>query len=153
MKEQYYGANTEHPDIATTLDNLGSVCQRLKKFKEAEKYTTRALDIFKKTKGSTHPSTAKTLGNLAHIYHMEGRFSETQKLLLESLAIFTTYYKQNHPDTVQTYLGLAFCSLKLDQFGDAIKYLDKATEMNRALFGNEAKTTQDIQNLRNRLIF
>lgn len=47
----------EHPNVATTLNNLGLVYYQLGQIVRARSYVERAYTIFKKIYGEEHPDT------------------------------------------------------------------------------------------------
>ena len=55
---------SDHPDLATTLNNLAFVCERLNKFDEAERGYRRAHAIAVASLGPGHPFIATSLKNL-----------------------------------------------------------------------------------------
>src|SRR2546422_9374949 len=63
IREQALGP--EHPDVAWSLDHLGSVLPRLGAAAAARPLYERALEIREKTLGPEHPDVAVSLGNLA----------------------------------------------------------------------------------------
>lgn len=58
----------DHPAVAQTLNNLGSVRTDQGKYSEAITAITRALAIIEKTLGLEHPKVAAALNNLAVVY-------------------------------------------------------------------------------------
>lgn len=55
----------EHPDTATSLNNLGMLLKKNSDLAAAKSYLERALAIFEKSLGSGHPSTQTVRSNLA----------------------------------------------------------------------------------------
>ena len=66
----------EHPDTASSLNNLGALLQTQGQLAEAQPYYARALAIWEKVLGPEHPNTALSLNNLAELYRMQGRYAE-----------------------------------------------------------------------------
>ncbi len=66
IREKALGA--EHPDTATSLENLAAVCRLEGKYVTAELLCNRALAIRKKILGPDHPEIARSLDNLADLY-------------------------------------------------------------------------------------
>lgn len=62
-----------HPDVATSLNGLGSIATKRGKFSAAEKYLTEALSIRMEKLWDAHPDTARTLFNLGRLYGEQGR--------------------------------------------------------------------------------
>jgi Tfp pilus assembly protein PilF len=59
--------DSEHPDVASTLTNLGVVQERLGELDAARANTSRALGIFERRLGADHPYTQQTRANLEHM--------------------------------------------------------------------------------------
>src|SRR3954447_3261085 len=76
IKEKKLGS--QHPDVATTLNNLAQLYTNEKRFADAEPLERRALEIGEKTRGAHHPRTAIYINNLAGIYGAEAKFSDAE---------------------------------------------------------------------------
>jgi Tfp pilus assembly protein PilF len=70
IEEAVYGL--EHPEVASTLGNLGSVQQQLGEFEAARASQQRALAIFEAVFGPEHPEVARTLTNLGIVQEQLG---------------------------------------------------------------------------------
>jgi hypothetical protein len=66
ISEKRLGA--EHPDTATSLDNLAGLYYDKGDYAQAEPLYRRALAIREKTLGAEHPDTATVFNNLALLY-------------------------------------------------------------------------------------
>ena len=62
IKEKQLGSN--HPDTATSLNNLASLYESISKYAEAELLFVRALEIVEKSLGNNHPNTQAIRENL-----------------------------------------------------------------------------------------
>jgi hypothetical protein len=62
IKEAVYGS--QHPEVASTLANLGGVQQELGELDDARECVGRALAIFERVVGSDHPRTRRTQAHL-----------------------------------------------------------------------------------------
>ncbi len=58
----------EHPDVATSLNNLALLYKTLGNYAEAEPLYRRSLAIWEKALGPEHPDVATSLNNLAALY-------------------------------------------------------------------------------------
>jgi tetratricopeptide (TPR) repeat protein len=65
IREQSLGR--EHPDTATSLNNLAMVYKKLAMFTEAAELAQRALAICEKVLGSEHPETVIVRSNYADL--------------------------------------------------------------------------------------
>ena len=77
----------EHPDTATSLNNLAEVLREQGRYAEAEPLYRRAITIFEKALGPEHPDTTSSLNNLALLLKQEGRYVEAEPLYRRALAI------------------------------------------------------------------
>jgi tetratricopeptide (TPR) repeat protein len=94
----------EHPDVATSLNNLASLYRAQGRYAEAEPPLTRALAIREKVLGPEHPDVATSLNNLAGLYATQGRYAEAEPRYQQALAIQEKALGPDHPQ-VATYLG------------------------------------------------
>ena len=74
-----------HPDVAGTLNSLGTVCQALGRPQEAEFLYRRALGVARKTLTSEHPHIATSLRHLSELYEGQGRPDKLSKVMEEAL--------------------------------------------------------------------
>lgn len=91
----------EHPDIATSLDNLAALYQSTGRYSEAEPLHQQALELRKRLLGDNHLlNVANSLNNLAVLYRSTGRYSEAEPLFQQALAICEQALGVGHPDTI-----------------------------------------------------
>ena len=84
IQEQILGP--EHPDIATTLNNLAILYYEQDNYVEAEILYKRALNIREQELGPNHSNVASPLNNLALLYADQGRYAEAEPLYPASIA-------------------------------------------------------------------
>jgi tetratricopeptide (TPR) repeat protein len=70
ISEQQLGP--DHPQTATSLNNLAGLYNNQGKYEEAEPLYVRALAISEQQLGPDHPETATSLNNLAPLYKNQG---------------------------------------------------------------------------------
>ena len=97
----------EHPDIATSLNNLALLYQVQGRYAEAEPLYKRALAIGEKALGPEHPDVATSLNNLAELYQAQGRYAEAEPLYKRALAIGEKALGPEHPDVAISLNNLA----------------------------------------------
>ena len=66
----------DHPDTATSLNNLAGLYQSMGDYAKAEPLLQRALKIYEKALGPDHPYTATSLNNLAALYRSMGDYAK-----------------------------------------------------------------------------
>ena len=81
IQEKTFGP--EHPDVATSLNNLALLYQAQGRYAEAEPLLQRALQIRQRVLGPKHPDSIASLRYLAALYHDEGKTIRSKELLDE----------------------------------------------------------------------
>src|SRR5205085_2204362 len=74
LREQVLGL--EHPDTASTLNELAWLYYLQDKYTQAEQLVQPALARFERVLGSEHPEVAYTLNILAGVYMYEGKYAQ-----------------------------------------------------------------------------
>ena len=81
------GVGPDHPDVATSLNNLALPYASRGQYEQAEPLYLRSLAIWEKTLGPDDPSVAASLNNLAMLYVSQGQYDKAEPLYQRSLAI------------------------------------------------------------------
>lgn len=87
LKVAEKNAGKNHPDVASSLNNLAELYRTQGKYAEAEPLYRRALEINKKTLGQNHPDIAVSMHNLVLLYLSQGKYEQAEPLCKSSLAI------------------------------------------------------------------
>ncbi len=117
----------EHPDVATSLNNLALLYYNQGKYADAEPLYKRALAIKEKALGPEHPSVATSLNNLAALYRVQGRYAEAEPLHKRALAIREKALGPDHPYVATSLNNLALL------YDDQGKYTEAEPLYKRAL--------------------
>ncbi len=121
-REQQLGA--DHPDVATSLNNLAGLYDSMGRYGEAEPLYERSLAIDEQVYGPDHPAVATSLNNLAGLYKSMGRYGEAEPLYLRALAIQAKTLPENHPynkigyNNFKTLVQAALEAGQADQLSD-----------------------------------
>ena len=83
--EKSLGGN--HPDVATSINNLALLLQATNRLVEAEPLIKRALQIDEQSFGKDHPKVATGLNNLANLLYATNRLGEAEPLSLRHVEI------------------------------------------------------------------
>jgi tetratricopeptide (TPR) repeat protein len=124
--------SAQHPDIATTLNNLALLYESQGKYDEAEPLYQDALAIDRASLPPNHPDLATHLNNLANLYRSQGKDSEAEPLYLEALAIGRASLPPNAP-LLATYLNnLAGLYRSQEKYNEAEPLYLEALAIDRA---------------------
>jgi len=77
----------EHPDYASSLNNLGMLFSDMGDYKAAEPYYKQALEIRKKALGEEHPDYASSLNNLGILYRNMGDYKAAETYLNRAIKV------------------------------------------------------------------
>ena len=127
----------EHPDVATSLNNLAELYRVQGKYGEAEIYFLQSLDVFKSILGDNHPDVATSLNNLAELYHSQGKYGEAETHFLQALKMFKSILGEEHPDVAKSLNSLAELYHSQGRYEEAETYLLQAFEISKRLLGEE----------------
>jgi tetratricopeptide (TPR) repeat protein len=97
----------EHPDTATSYNNLAGLYESMGVYEKAEQLYLKALKIREEVLGEEHPNTATTYNNLAGLYESMGAYEKAEPLYLKDLKISEKVLGEEHPSTATTYNNLA----------------------------------------------
>jgi CHAT domain-containing protein len=97
----------EHPDVATSLNNLAGLYSDMGNYSQAEPLFQRSLAISEKVLGKEHPDVATSLDNLASLYRAQGNYSQAEPLSQRALAIYEQVLGKEHPDVATNLNNLA----------------------------------------------
>jgi len=105
----------EHPDVATTLNNLAGLYKSMGEYEKALPLYKRALDTREKVLGPEHPHVATTLNNLAALYYHIEKYEEALLLLERSLKILERKLGPAHPNFKMAELNIQVLKEKMKE--------------------------------------
>src|SRR5438874_4989844 len=97
IRERVFGK--VHPQVASTLNDLGGVALARGRFDEAEALAKRVLAIYRTVYGRKHAFTGVGVANLASVYLKHNQYSQAEPLLREAIGIFTETQGAEHLNT------------------------------------------------------
>jgi serine/threonine-protein kinase len=100
IRERVYGPN--HPNVASAVNELGSLALVQGRLDEAERHYRRAIDIYASSQGPRHSLVGMVKANLATVYTNENRLALAEQTFREVLSI----YGETLPPT-HTNVGIA----------------------------------------------
>ncbi|MDZ8094652.1 MAG: tetratricopeptide repeat protein [Nostoc sp. DedQUE05] len=127
----------EHPDIASSLNNLALLYDFQGRYSEAEPLYQQALELRRKLLGEEHPDVAACLNNLASLYNSQGRYSEAEPLYQQALELRRKLLGEEHPDIAQSLNNLALLYDFQGRYSEAEPLYQQALALWRNLLGEE----------------
>ncbi|OUC13170.1 MAG: hypothetical protein B0A82_18675 [Alkalinema sp. CACIAM 70d] len=137
---------SDHPDIATSLNNLAYLYQLQGRYSEAEPLYVRSLQIREDQLGTDHPSTAQSLNNLAELYRAMGRYSEAEPLYVRSLQIREAQLGADHPDVATSLTNLAELYRLQGRYAEAEPLYMRSLYISEQQLGSDHPLTATILN-------
>jgi tetratricopeptide (TPR) repeat protein len=101
LQKLYLG--NDHPDLATTLNNLGTCCMHQRNFAEAEEYFTQALAMREQL---ADEKLALSLNNLATLYQMQEKYVEAERLYQQAIEIQEQFLGSRKLELARTLTNL-----------------------------------------------
>jgi tetratricopeptide (TPR) repeat protein len=141
----------EHPDVATSLNNLAVLYYSQGRYSEAEPLYQQALEIRRKLLGTEHPDVAQSLHDLAYLYSSQGRYSEAEPLYQQALEMRHKLLGTEHPEVAvaQSLHNLEYLYYSQGRYSEAEPLYQQALEMRRKPLGTEHPEVAVAQSLHN----
>ncbi len=144
LRERVLGM--EHPDTATTYNDIGLTFKKQGDYLKALEYYFKAVDIRKKILGKEHPDTATSYNNIGETYRSHKDYPKALEYLQKALDIRKKILGKEHPSTATTYnnIGLTYHSQK--KYKKALTYCRMALEIKEKVLGKENSYTATAYN-------
>ncbi len=127
----------EHPDVATSLNNLASLYYFQGKYSEAEPLYQHTLQLTQRLLGEEHPDVASSLNNLALLYHCQGRYTEAEPLYQHALQLTQRLLGEEHPHVATSLNNLALLYHCQGRYTEAEPLYQHTLQLWRRLLGEE----------------
>jgi tetratricopeptide (TPR) repeat protein len=125
----------DHPDVATSLNDLAVLYIALHKYEQVEPLCLRALAIQERALGLDHPDVAVTLNDLAMLYYLEGRNDQIEPLYLRALSIFEQVRGPLHSHTATALNNLAKLYVAQEKYVEAEVLMRRALHIREQVYG------------------
>jgi preprotein translocase subunit SecA/nephrocystin-3 len=89
----------DHPDLATSYNNVGGSYGDLGNHKKELEHTLKALEIWEKVLPSDHPDLATSYSNLGCIYGKMGKWEQSIYYLRKSLVVYENKFPKHDKRT------------------------------------------------------
>jgi eukaryotic-like serine/threonine-protein kinase len=125
----------EHPAVAETLSNLGTVVWRKGDLARAKSLPEQALGIREKRLGPESKEVASSLHNLGNLNWSQGNYKEARRLLERSLAIREKVLGPEHEDVATTLNSLGAIAYKEGDFKRAEELWERTLAIREKTLG------------------
>ncbi len=132
---QQYGEN--HPDVATSYNNMGLVYDAQGDYAKALEYHNKALKIRLATFGENHPDVATSYNNMGLVYYSQGDYAKALEYYNKALKIWLAIFGENHPNVATSYNNMGMVYYAQGNYAKTLKYHNKALEIRLAIFGEK----------------
>ena len=144
IREKVLG--TEHPDTATSYNNIGGVYNHMGDYDKALEYYGKALAIREKVLGTEHPSTATSYNNIGSVYDNMGDYAKALEYYGKALAICEKMLGTEHPDTATSYNNIGGVYDHMGDYDKALEYYGKALAIREKVLGTGHPSTATSYN-------
>ena len=127
----------EHPDYATSLNDLAGYNSYIGNYTEAIRLGTIAMEIWKKALGEEHPDYATSLSNLAGYNSIIGNYTEAIRLGTIAMEISKKVLGEEDPDYATVLSDLAMFNCYIGNYTEAIRLGTIALEIRKKVLGEE----------------
>jgi tetratricopeptide (TPR) repeat protein len=138
----------QHPDIATSLNNLAVLYGDTGNYAQAESLSRQALAMRRAVFGEVHPEVAASLNNLAALYASMGDYAQAEPLYRQAVEIWRTSVGEGHPNVATSLSNLASLHESMGDYVLAEPLLEQALVIRRTALGEQhPDTTASLNNL------
>ena len=137
-----------HPNVATTLNNIGTAFYGLGKYKLAIKYLEQSLFINKEVYGEKHPSMISNLINIGLTWNGFGKHEKAIEYYEQAQSIIKEVHGEMHSDMAACLNAIGTAWADLNEHKKAIEYYEQALSIAKEVYGemhpNVAATLMNI---------
>ena len=138
----------DHPNVATSYNNLASVYYRLAEYNKAKELHEKALMIRKNSFGEDHADVAISYSTLALVYYSMGEYNQAKELHKKALVIRKKIFGEDHVDVAKSYSTLAPVHYNIGEYNQAKELHEKALMIYKKIFGEDhAHVATSLNNL------
>ena len=138
----------DHPNAATSYNNLASVYYRLAEYNKAKELYEKALMIRKNNFGEDHADVAVSYSNLAPVYYSMGEYNQAKKLHKKALMIRKKLFGEDDVNVAMSYSALAPVHYSIGEYNQAKELHEKALMIYKKNFDEDhAHVATSLNNL------
>jgi CHAT domain-containing protein len=146
-----------HPELATSLNNLGALLRDHGEYAQAELFYRQALAMRQKLHPAErfpqgHPNLAVSFNNLATLFQSRGEYAQAEPFYRDALAMYRKLYPperfpQGHPDLARTLHNLGTLLWARGEYAQAEPFYRDALAMYQGLAEAYAALAAEAQAL------
>ncbi len=149
LQREHLGS--EHPEVASTLNNLGVVLTHLSEPQQALGRYEESLRLHEALEGPEHPNVALATNNLAVALRSMGRAKDAREAFTRALAIRRAALGPSHPDTLRSAQQLVAQEIAMRELDSAGALLDEVKELRTRATGPDSTEMLAVLELEARL--
>ena len=127
----------DHPEYASSLNNIGLFEREMGDYKAAERYFQQALEIRKKAFGEEHPDYASSLGNLGVLHSDMGDYKVAATYYKQALEIKMKVFGDEHPEYASSLGNLGIVYSEMGDYKAAEPYYTQTVQIKKKALGEE----------------
>jgi len=127
----------EHPSVATSYDNIGSVWNNKGEYDKALDFYQKCLDIELKTLGAEHPDVATSYNNIGLVWSNKGEYDKALDFCQKCLDIQLKTLGAEHPDVATSYNNIGFVWDSKGEYDKALDFYQKCLDIRLKTLGGE----------------
>lgn len=124
-----------HPDYATTLNDIGYCHSCLGNYGKALENYNEAASIRRSVLGEDHPDYATTLNNIGGCYSKLGDFAKALEYNLQAADIRRSALGEDHPDYAASLNNIGSCHSDLGDYAKALEFYQQSSDILKSNFG------------------
>ena len=120
-----------HPDFATSYNNIGLVYMNMGEYSKALSSYERSLEMRKVALPPNHPGLAASYNSIAAVYYNMGEYSKALSSYEQSLEIRKVALPPNHPDLAASYNSIAAVYYNMGEYSKALSSYERSLEIRK----------------------
>lgn len=128
---------TKHPDVATSLADLGTMRHLNKELPAAESLLRESLAIRREVSPPDDPQLAVTLNNMSFVLRAKGDIKGAEAMLREALDRDRRIYGNEHPQVATRLMNLSVMLMDQRRYDAAVPLAEEAVAIRRKILGND----------------
>jgi tetratricopeptide (TPR) repeat protein len=121
--------SSNHPDLATSYNNIGMLYHSIGEYSEALPYHEKALAIRQQSLTPNHSDLATSYNNIGLVFYSISEYSKAISSHEKALEIRQQSLPPNHPDLAMSYNNIGLVYNRTGDYSKALSYYEKALEI------------------------